>query len=507
MAANVLQEFLVSLGFKIDDKGLKNFTGSLEAASKGVLKLVAAIEGAALTVGAGVAAFAANMESLYFAAKRAGTSATSLEAFGKAARNMGASSEEAVASVEALAKWMRYTPGSEGFLQSLGVRTRDANGNLRETVDIMTDLGQVLATKNPWEQKSYADILGISDNTLRAITSGQFAEELNKQRDSLKDAGFEEATAKAAAFERKLRELQSRIQAVGVTIGSALLDVLGPQMEDAVAWFKDNATDIAQIVGGIAKAIVTAGSYIGPVLRTVAEGWKNIYDWVKATGEWIVDHLPTGVVDKIGEVFGRFLDVLHLREKVDAAMSNSPASAPGKSDDQTNRAYAYFRKMGWSHEQASGIVANLQAESGLRSDAVGDNGKAYGVAQWHPDRQAAFKKWSGKDIRQASTDEQLAFVQYELTGGQDQQARQAGALLRASKNAQQSGEIMSRYYERPAAADYEAARRGAAAVTLSQNTTINVNGGGDPAATARAVSGEQNRVNQELTRNMQTAVR
>ena len=64
MAANVLQEFLVSLGFKIDDKGLKNFTGSLEAASKGVLKLVAAIEGAALTVGAGVAAFAANMESL-----------------------------------------------------------------------------------------------------------------------------------------------------------------------------------------------------------------------------------------------------------------------------------------------------------------------------------------------------------------------------------------------------------------------------------------------------------
>jgi hypothetical protein len=109
-------------------------------------------------------------------------------------------------------------------------------------------------------------------------------------------------------------------------------------------------------------------------------------------------------------------------------------------------------------------VANLQRESKPEPQAVGDSGRAYGVAQWHPDRQANFKAWSGKDIRDSSLMEQLQFVNYELTRGAEQRA---GQLLRAAQNAQQAGEIVSRYYERPAQADLEAARRGAAAVTCS----------------------------------------
>jgi hypothetical protein len=36
---------------------------------------------------------------------------------------------------------------------------------------------------------------------------------------------------------------------------------------------------------------------------------------------------------------------------------------------------------GWSKEQSAGLVGNLIVESGLRTDAVGDGGKARGVAQ------------------------------------------------------------------------------------------------------------------------------
>ena len=143
--AEVIREFLVSLGFKTDQKSLKDFTSGIENATKSVVKLVTAISGAALTVGAGVAAFASNLEALYFAAMRTGNSATGIKAFEKAMANFGASSGEALSSIQALANFMRYTPGSEGFIRSLGVSTRDANGKLRETVDIMTDLGQVLA--------------------------------------------------------------------------------------------------------------------------------------------------------------------------------------------------------------------------------------------------------------------------------------------------------------------------------------------------------------------------
>ena len=79
-------------------------------------------------------------------------------------------------------------------------------------------------------------------------------------------------------------------------------------------------------------------------------------------------------------------------------------------------ALQYFVSKGWTTEQAAGIVGNLQAESGrdLQIDAVGDGGKAYGIAQWHPDRQAMFSRVFGKDIRQSTLGEQLAFVQWEL---------------------------------------------------------------------------------------------
>ncbi|MNT26408.1 hypothetical protein D3C72_1619790 [compost metagenome] len=158
--------------------------------------------------------------------------------------------------------------------------------------------------------------------------------------------------------------------------------------------------------------------------------------------------------------------------------------------------------MGWTHDQAVGIVANLQRESNLNPRAVGDNGAAYGAAQWHKDRQENFKAWAGKDIRESSLMEQLQFVNYELTQGAE---RRAGALLRAAQNAQQAGEIVSRYYERPAQAEAEAARRGQASVALSNDVKIYVNGSSDPVATGREVAGQQERVNDDLVRSMQGA--
>lgn len=106
-----------------------------------------------------------------------------------------------------------------------------------------------------------------------------------------------------------------------------------------------------------------------------------------------------------------------------------------------------FMDKGWSKEQASGIVANLWAESKLHGGAVGDGGKAYGIAQWHPDRQRNFERWAGKSIRESTVSEQRAFVHYELTEGNE---RTAGQRLKASRSAGDAGSVVSEYYERPA---------------------------------------------------------
>ena len=102
--------------------------------------------------------------------------------------------------------------------------------------------------------------------------------------------------------------------------------------------------------------------------------------------------------------------------------------------------------LGWTKEQAIGITSNIERESTGNPEALGDGGKAYGIAQWHPDRQANFEKWSGKPIRGSSVAEQVAFMNYELRKGNE---KGAGKKLAQAKSAGEAAGIVSRYYERP----------------------------------------------------------
>jgi len=113
---------------------------------------------------------------------------------------------------------------------------------------------------------------------------------------------------------------------------------------------------------------------------------------------------------------------------------------------QALQAFDFFIKQGWTPEQAAGIVGNLQAESGkeLNIKAVGDNGKAFGIAQFHPERQELFKKKFGKDIRQSTFEEQLQFVQHEL----ETTEKPAADKLRQTKTVEEAATVVDVAYER-----------------------------------------------------------
>lgn len=120
----------------------------------------------------------------------------------------------------------------------------------------------------------------------------------------------------------------------------------------------------------------------------------------------------------------------------------------------------FFMAKGWTREQSAGIVANLIQESGLNPGVTGDGGSAYGIAQWHEDRQKDFQNYTGKSIIGSSATEQMEFVNHELTAGKE---RAAGNRLRSATTASQAGSDVSKYYERPLLREAEAANRGSAA--------------------------------------------
>ena len=172
-----------------------------------------------------------------------------------------------------------------------------------------------------------------------------------------------------------------------------------------------------------------------------------------------------------------------LRQPIVAPSQQQPATAPSVAakpattssksvaTGDLNSAVSFFESKGWTREQAIGIVANLKEESGLNPNPKGwnDGGKAYGVAQWHGDRQANFEKAFGKSIQGSTLEEQLAFVHHELTQGTEQAA---GKRLRGAKTHSDAAAIVSQFYERPAAV--EDAKRGRAKIAESIASSLGV---------------------------------
>lgn len=156
------------------------------------------------------------------------------------------------------------------------------------------------------------------------------------------------------------------------------------------------------------------------------------------------------------------------RDDDGAPFAAGGAALPRAGSDVPRRCFEVLRGHNFTAEQACGIIANVDRESGFNPAALGDGLKAYGLGQWHPDRQGAFRTKFSKPIVGSSIDDQLAFIHFEMMEGREQRA---GEKLQAARTAREAGEIVSRFYERPAAADAEAQLRGAKADTYFHRFT------------------------------------
>ena len=109
------------------------------------------------------------------------------------------------------------------------------------------------------------------------------------------------------------------------------------------------------------------------------------------------------------------------------------------------QAMTYFQKQGWSKAQAAGIVGNLQQESGPSLDPHAHNSiNMYGIAQWDTTRRKEFQNVYKKDIYSSTFEEQLAYVQYELTKGA---RKNAGKRLREVTDAKSASLSVQNFYE------------------------------------------------------------
>jgi len=148
----------------------------------------------------------------------------------------------------------------------------------------------------------------------------------------------------------------------------------------------------------------------------------------------------------------------------------SKDSAPPTKDAKENmeRVRKTLKETGnYTDDQITGILANLQRESKFDPKAVGDSGAAYGIAQWHPDRQAKFEKAFGKSMKGSSVEDQARFIDWELQNTE----KKAGQKLENAESPRSAARAFSKFYERPADKEGEAARRANLADKMSMSAT------------------------------------
>ena len=377
---------------------------------------------------AGVAIYAANKFGQFgFEIDRTsrllGISERDLQRYRLAAEMTGISQEKMTSAVRSFglaaqdAQWGR-NPAALMALNQLNVAIQRTPTGAIDTFKMLRDVIKVLGDKNvPVQTKEIAAAtLGLSE-LLPVIVDGsvKFDELLRKVDES--GAVMSDKGVKSAKMMREsLFELELQVKA----LGNAL-------KEDLIQWLEPATRWLSSALPGFTKFMTT------PISETWQEASQGMARAAKN---------PGGHLQRMGRGSAQWVP-------------DAPNAWSLGWEKTSKSIMDQLVDLGWSPEQAAGMAANIKAESSGNPGAVGDRGKAYGLAQWHPDRQANFARVMGKDIRGSSVSEQVAFMDWELRNTE----KKAGDMLANARTKEDAAAIFSRYYERPGDVAGEAFKR------------------------------------------------
>jgi hypothetical protein len=282
MSEEVLREFLVSLGWKIDQSGQRKFATSIAIQTEAVRELGEVIKETGKKVFEFTRKLAEGLESLYFVSQRTRAAAGNIQALGFAAGQMGSTAEAARASLEGLARFMRQNPGGEGIIRSLGVETRDVNGNLRDTSQTLTDLGKRFAQLPFYRANAYAQLFGIDEKTLIALREGvgQFSDEYQAM---LKAAGVNSQGAAKASHEfmNQVRLLGAAFGILGQKIAQSLAGKGKDLIKKFTDWLVKHFDQITYVIGQVIDITLKMADIFSTMALRAANVISRVIDWFK----------------------------------------------------------------------------------------------------------------------------------------------------------------------------------------------------------------------------------
>ncbi|HIC8858971.1 TPA: transglycosylase SLT domain-containing protein, partial [Klebsiella pneumoniae] len=231
------------------------------------------------------AKIASGLDDLYWASQRTGATVEGIKQIGYAVSQVGGSVDGARGSLENLARFMRNNPGAEGFLNRLGVQTRDASGNMRDMATIFTGVGQRLSSMPYYRANQYAQMLGLDENTLMAMRRGigQFSGEYTAMAKAI-GYNADVAAVSSNKFMTSLRSFGLMAGMARDKIGSNLANGLAGSIDTLRRQIMENFPKIEGAITAGVKGVLWFGEIIGRVVYRLIQLTGDIINWWKSLG-------------------------------------------------------------------------------------------------------------------------------------------------------------------------------------------------------------------------------
>lgn len=221
--SDVIREFLVRLGFSVDETGSKKFDGTLDKTGKTALAAGKTLLGVGIAAQAMVVAYASSMEKLYYASRRTGASVQNIQALEFGSQKIGIAAGEAQAALEGMSAAVRNNPGLRGLMDQL----LGKDSSKMDQAKAMIELVQRLSSMPHYVGAQFAGMFGIDEKTFLMLKQGM-PDLLRAEEERIKmneRAGFsaEDAAKASVVYKNSLRDLVARID---VLVGKLSVELM-----------------------------------------------------------------------------------------------------------------------------------------------------------------------------------------------------------------------------------------------------------------------------------------
>lgn len=288
---NVIAEFLTRIGYQVDKNSQQNVENSVkkvDSTLQGLKKTINLIMGAAVlgVFRNALKETASEFDKLGHVITQLGPSADAkqLSAFGYAASISGASAESASQAYINLNKAIGQTAMGVGrskvAFEQLGIAVKNADGSVKNTSEVLTEIQQKLAGKSRPEQAYIVRLLGMSDDMLEVLTTdtSSLIDEFNKLTE---DAGldFDKAAQDAMDFGDELEKLNVTAGVIKKTFFATLFKGTTNTFIMLRKFLVDNVKKIMAILRFFSQLVQGLMKGVMEVLEAVLKSVGRVMDW------------------------------------------------------------------------------------------------------------------------------------------------------------------------------------------------------------------------------------